>query len=295
MSKFCVIEILSNKVHSPDCSSCMVDSGSGTFDGSLMSPTTSDSFRPLRERTTTTLHLNTKYGDLSPMLPKGHLEPRAHNLPRRRKASDRTVRKVSETTVKGDYTHRRIASTHCTEEQDESCLQELVPNLFVAFADEEGYKQGIPLKGVRGEPFTHFVRISSMRASQDVIEHRVNDNGAQELHLVVSRDPGDDGQTTLVPPQLLTARDFLSQAMPQHYHLQHAPGKYPAVRILITTSNRRAADAMSVAACYLAFESGQATHAVLECLNEEEDILGTWRGIVSRDGIDLVEHIARAQ
>jgi len=246
------------------------------------------------ERANTTLHLNTKYGDLSPMLAKGPLEPRVHNLPRRRKASDHTVRKISETTVKEASTPR-IASSEscCTIEPDESYLQELVPNLFVSLVDEEGYDQ---IKDVSGEPFTHFVRISSRfrkNISQNVIEHTVDDNGAQVLHLIVPRDTGDDGQTILIPPQLLTARDFLSQAMPRHYHLLPVPVECPAVRILITTSNKRAADAISVAACYLAFESGETTHTVLECINEEEDILGTWRGVVSRDGIDVVEHITR--
>ncbi|KIM77797.1 hypothetical protein PILCRDRAFT_825030 [Piloderma croceum F 1598] len=245
---------------------------------------------------TTPLHLNTKYGDLSPMVAKGPLEPRVHNLPRRRKTSDQTVRKISETTVKDACAPRRTASSEsrCTVEPDESCLQELVPNLFVAFVDEEGYNQ---VQGMSGEPFTHFVRISSVfrkNISQNVMEHTVDDNGAQVLHLIVPRDAGDDGQTILMPPQLLTARDFLSQAMPRHYHLLPVPAEYPAVRILITTSNKRAADAISVAACYLAFESGETTHTVLECINEEEDILGTWRGIVSRDGIDVIEHITQS-
>lgn len=243
---------------------------------------------------TTTLRLNPKYENLSPILAKGPLEPRVHNLPRRRKTSDQTVRKVSETTVKDACIPRRIASSEsrCTVELDESCLQELVPNLFVAFVDEEGHNK---VKGVSGEPFTHFVRISSI-LSHNVIEHIVDDNGAQVLHLIVPRDTNDiDGQTILIPTQLLTARDFLSQAMPRHYHLQlPVPAEYPVVRILITTSNKRAADVISVAACYLAFESGETTHTVLECINDEEDILGTWRGIVSRDGIDVIEHITRS-
>ena len=121
----------------------------------------------------------------------------------------------------------------------------------------------------------------------------VGEDRAQKLHLIAPRDTNDNGQTILTPPQLIAVRDFLSQAMPQSYHLPHDPGKYLPVLILITTSNQRAADAMSVAACYLAFESGQTVHTVLEYINEEEDISGTWRGVVSMDGIDFVEQIAR--
>jgi hypothetical protein len=126
-----------------------------------------------------------------------------------------------------------------------------------------------------------------------MIENTLEEDGVQKLHLIVPTNNDDDGQTILTPPQLLAARDFLSQAMPLHYHLPHNLGKYPVVRILITISNKRAVDAMSVAACYLAFLSGKTAHTALECINDEEDILGTWRGVVSRDGIDLVEHIAR--
>jgi len=246
---------------------------------------------PLRERTATTLCLNIHNRDISPILPKGHLEPRAHNLPRRRKASDQTARRVSETTVRGACAPRNVDVRH-TVEQDETCLQELVPNLFVAFADEERYDQKRPLKGMRGQPFTHFVEISSSVRKEEAIEQTVEDE-AQKLRLTVPADTNDGGQTILTQPQLLAVRDFLSQAMPQAYHLPHNPGTYPPVLILITTSNQRATDAMSVAACYLAFESGKSVHTVLECINEEEDISGTWRGVVSMDGIDFVEQIVR--
>ena len=256
---------------------------------------TSNIHSSLRERTATTLCLNTKYGDLSPILAKGNLEPRAHNLPRRRIASDKTSRKASQTTVRAACAPRSVAAFN-TAEQDGTCLQELVPNLFVAFADEEGDHGRLAHKTVHDHPFTHVVEISStdqQAETKAAIEQTVNEIGAQKLHLIVPIDVNDDGQSILTPSQLLVVRDFLSQAMPQCYHLPHDPGEYPAVRILIMTSNKRAADAMSVAACYLAFESGSAVHTVLEYINEEEDISGTWRGVVSRDGIDLVENIAR--
>jgi hypothetical protein len=184
-----------------------------------------------------------------------------------------------------------------TVEEDETCLQELVPNLFVALVDEDGHSRKETLQVMRSRHFTHFIRISSgfPTMTSQKIEHIVEESGAQKLHLLVPADTSDDGQTILKFPQLLAARDFLSQAMPRHYHLTDVPGKYPATRILITTSNKWAADAMSVAACYLAFESGKSAGAVLECINEEEDILGTWRGIISRDGIDVVELVARTQ
>jgi len=215
------------------------------------------------------------------------LEPRAHNLPRRRRASDQ----VSETKLRRASAPRSMYARH-TAEQDETCLQELVPDVFVAFAGGEGPKR--PLKSMHG-PFTHFVEISSRCSTSEarVIEQTIDEHGAQELHLFVPVDTNDDGQTILTSSQLLVVRDFLSHAMPQYYHLPHEPGTYSVVRILITTSNRRATDAMSVAACYLAFESGKSVHTVLEYINDEDDISGTWRGVVSRDGIDFLEEIAR--
>ena len=240
-----------------------------------------------------TFCLNSKYRDITPILAKGHLEPRAHNLPRRRKASGRTIRKVSETTVKeaGSSLGRQTADAHRIVEQDETCLQELVPNLFVAFTDEHGDNQNSPRKGMPNQPFTHFVRISSRSRkpqSEDTIERTCDEDGAKILYLTVPKNNDDDGQTILTQPQLLAARDFLSQAMPLHYHLPHSSGKYPIVRILISISNKRAVDAMSVVACYLAFLSGRTPPTVLEHINDEEDFLGTWRGVVSRDGIDLL-------
>jgi hypothetical protein len=259
-----------------------------------LSSGTSNICSPPRECTTTALCLGTKYGDLFQIPAKGPLEPRAHNLPRRRKTSDQTIRKVSDTTVRGACTSGDVAAPHVME-YDETCQQELVPGLFVAFASEHGHGSGSPLKDIHSHPFTHFVEISSKRliAEEKVIEQTVDEHGAQKLHLIVPFETNDDGQTILTPSQLLVVRDFLSRAMPQSYHLPHEPGEYPVVRILIAAANRRAADAMSVAACYLAFESGESVHSALEYINEEEDISGTWRGVVSRDGIDFVEHIAR--
>src|ERR1700683_1410275 len=106
-----------------------------SFNGSSPSSDPSNICSPLRERTATTLCLNIKDRDILPMRTKGHLEPWAHNLPRRRKASDQTAHKVSETTARGACASRNV-DTHYTVEQDETCLQELVPNLFVAFADK---------------------------------------------------------------------------------------------------------------------------------------------------------------
>jgi hypothetical protein len=268
------------------------------------------------------LRINTTYHDLSPIPAKGPLGPRIDNLPRRRKASDKTVRKASDSTVKIARVASSSSSTPspCVDDrkiaddsikpsstvimQEGHCLQELVPNLFVAFADDhdDGGDRGISLREVRGEALTHIVNISSepskKTGAHTPIEQTVDANGTQRLHLIVPTDAdtdNDNGQTILTPPQLLASRDFLSQAMPRAYHLPPVPGEYyPAVCILIVTAAPcRLVDAMSVAACYLAHESGNDVHTVLECINGEEEIEATWRGIISRDGIDLVENVAR--
>jgi hypothetical protein len=248
------------------------------------------------------LRINTMYHDLSPIPPKGHLEPRAGNLPRRRITSDKTIRKVSDTTVKelGASQDRKTVndmSSIAEKPQDKHYFQGLVPSLFVAFADHGDHDRVKQLQEVCGEAFTHIVSISSEPRNSDTMsmaERTVDVNGTQRLHLAVPRNDNDDGQTILTSSQLLAGRDFLSLAMPRSYHLPHAPGEYPAVCILITTSPNRPTDAMSVAACYLAYESGNTVHTVLECINGEEDIFGTWRGVISRDGIDLVENVARS-
>lgn len=265
------------------------------------------------------LRINTVYHDLSPIPAKGHLEPRIDNLPRRRKASDKTVRKASDSMMVKNAVSTQTASDRkivdgsssattavMMMQKERYCLQELVPNLFVAFSneddDEDGDGPGLlgPLReGVCGEVFTHIVNISSdpRPGATPSVSKTIDANGAHRLHLIIpnSSNDYDDGQTALSPQQLLASRNFLSQAMPRAYHLQHVPGEYlPAVCILITSTGG-AQDAMSVAACYLAYESGNDVHTVLECINaEEEDIKGVWRGVVSRDGIEFIESVARS-
>lgn len=250
------------------------------------------------------LRINITYHDLSPIPPKGPLEPRRDNVPRRRIASDKTVRKTSDSTVKAanspcedrQIIAKDLSSAAITQELHS--LQELVPNLFVAFAeDDEDDDHGRPIHKVRGDAFTHIVSISSEPSKTGAgaaVQQTVDPNNTtKRLHLLVPDNSNDNGQTVLTPDQLEAARDFLSQAMPRAYHLPHTPGELPDVCILITTVASRPADAMSVAACYLAFESGNSAQFVLECLNGEEDISATWRGILSIDGIELVETVAR--
>ena len=66
-----------------------------------------------------------------------------------------------------------------------------------------------------------------------------------------------------------------------------------AVRVLISTPQRRPTDAMSVLGCYLAFASKKSVDIALRCIDDEPDFLSIWKGEVSEDELARAERVAR--
>lgn len=240
--------------------------------------------RPLRERVNNTLTLNLTL-KFQYIAPKGNLEPRKDNLPRRIKIK---AKKPAQALVMLERTAYfppvtiNIAPVSVPELAitPKSHLQELAPNFFVGF---------FPSPHVNGHSFTHVVRIT-IPTSSETPGTITNENGTQTLHLYLhpktQNSVNDNGCTRLTVAQLIAARDFLSSSA----------SSSPIACLLVTTdpTSGTATDVMSVAAIYLAHNSEKTcrvTWGVLEDINIDEDVEGVWKGVISCDGVELLEEL----
>lgn len=242
--------------------------------------------RPLRDRIVSPPRICIMYSDSTHF--KRNLGPRFDNVPRRRRVSGPTVQRATPPPTNITLTPTNI---NVKTKRDDACIKELIPGLFVACSNSAE----VPIKHPRNGHFTHFIHLSfEGEDDEKLITRMAYDDGAQLLRLNIPKQFSNDNKLTLTSPQLLTARNFLSLAMPYTYHLADDHSEYAARSILIATSKHHTADAMAVATCYLAYESGESAHIVLELLDEEDDIHGTWRGVVTEGGASLIEDMARA-
>jgi len=133
--------------------------------------------------------------------------------------------------------------------------------------------------------FTHVVNIVTGNRSGTTIQSVDPITGAKNLRLIVPFSTTDDGTTHLTHSQLLTARKFLTASAP-----------LPCDHILVTAPRDRPVDGISVAACYLAVSARETVESILEQLNEDDgdESSGVWKGVVSRNGIEIIEIAAKA-
>jgi hypothetical protein len=141
------------------------------------------------------------------------------------------------------------------------------------------------------------------------------DEDFQTLRIFVPSTPGADADDedfthpSLTTDQLLAARDFLSfyghalnwdPSAP--YKTCHSSSSScsscgeecdhpPPVRLLITTPRNRRADALSVAACYLAFAFNVSVDSLLRNLNNRWACIPIWKHALDRDGVQFVESV----
>lgn len=180
----------------------------------------------------------------------------------------------------------------------DSSLQELIPGLYIAFSNDgpEGEQPGDSSE----KPYTHIVNIT--HPTHDVDQnfkgsaHESYDHSLRRLHLVLAQSSSrmNKAQRTglaLSELQLRSVRDFLALALPPSLA---SSTDQSTVKVLITTPHGRPTDAMSAAACYLAFTSGQNVDTILRFVDEEEDFLSVWKGEVSEDEVEKIEKVVRS-
>jgi hypothetical protein len=191
-------------------------------------------------------------------------------------------------------------------------LQRLVPGLFVAFNADEGEDDDDDDGGVdtiREPRFTHIISLSTRArtaestTSTTAVYHSVDPNGVHRLRLIVPHPayccnysaPGT--RFRLSKSQLLSARDFLSLALPYYVqYRQPISTRRPAgtdVCVLVTASFACPAEAIAVAACYLSFMSQRSVRQVLDYIDDDDEILGVWKNtVVCKRVVGVVEDVA---
>ncbi|KAG2121751.1 hypothetical protein DEU56DRAFT_93120 [Suillus clintonianus] len=173
-------------------------------------------------------------------------------------------------------------------------LEKILEGLYVAFADAHEVDT---LCAEAGVPFSHVLRIepvediaASGSRSEETMEGYFR---TQKLTLKCPGQGRSAGYTALNASQLCAARDYLSLVMP--YSSRIIPKPHPPrfnVQLLVVAPADRAVDVMSVVVCYLAFSSGYHAETVMQCIGEEE-YDEVWKGVISPEGLDFVERIAR--
>jgi hypothetical protein len=165
--------------------------------------------------------------------------------------------------------------------------------LYVASADAHEVDT---LCAEAGVPFSHVLRIEPVEdvavsgsRSEEMMEDVLK---TQKLILKCPRQGRSQGYTALSASQLLAARDYLSLIMP--YSSRSVPKQPPRfnVQLLVVAPADCTVDVMSVVVCYLAFASGHHAETVMECI-EEEKYDEVWKGGISQEGLEFIEHVAR--
>ncbi|KAI0732545.1 hypothetical protein C8Q72DRAFT_817451 [Fomitopsis betulina] len=255
--------------------------------------------RPLRERcgfnAQLSLTIKTSFGQQQPCAdpwsPKGHTQPHRNHLPRRRKANIKRI------VLDDDEPEHAAPAAPGTPgalvpapgPADASCLQEVIPGLFIAFKTTSD--------AVKETAYTHIIDVChpppgyDAGATEKAFEGRIH-----RLRLVLPEpSPPKSGRAglALTETQLRAARDFLAETLPYSTLQPPAVLKKQAVRVLISTPQRRPTDAMSIVGCYLAFVSKKSVDTALRCIDDEPEFLSIWKGEVSEDELARAERVAR--
>ena len=260
--------------------------------------------RPLRERCGFTAQLSltikTSFGQQArggPWTPKGHIQPHRSHLPRRRKGQVKRI--VLYDNFDDDEPEQAApavptpgAFAPVPAPADAPHLQEVVPGLFVAF------KTGSVTR--HDTVYTHIIDVCHPLPGYDAgATEKAYEGHIQRLRLVLpepsSPESGRAG-LALTEAQLRASRDFLAETLPysgpSSLPARPAPEKQ-AVRVLISTPQRRPTDAMSIVGCYLAFASKKSVDTALRCIDDEPEFLSIWKGEVSEDEVARAERVAR--
>jgi hypothetical protein len=212
--------------------------------------------------------------------PRSLVQPTRSNLPRRRVARKKfsiPEEEQQQTAPIAPSSPSAItAATPSVSTSDaSSCLQHVLRNLHVAFADA-------PAAASAATGFTHVVSILECAhpRGRPAVTYApahsfVDDAGVHRLHLGV-RPHGP-----LSEEQLLLAGEFVASA--------------GARGALVTAPGLRPGDAMAVVAlCAAAEDSARTVEDVLKEVDENEEIMGFWKGVVDVEQCEGVEGVLKA-
>jgi hypothetical protein len=239
----------------------------------------------------------------APLPTKGPLGPTRFNLPRR-------TRKTLPASASAPAPAPNFMNMKA-EAGDLYHLHELMPGLHLSFWNQApGFSSNV-LNDARAKDLGHFTHVitivpqAGMLASEqcagavEVFKEKGDD--IRRLRLVVSDISNDDGRTNLTLRQIVASRDLLMDALKypkpserciHENHRRPSPGT--SARVLIAVPYDRAVDAMTIAAACIAYSAETFVDDVLLCISGNEDnIPEPWRGVVSADGIEIIEAAVR--
>jgi len=121
-----------------------------------------------------------------------------------------------------------------------------------------------------------------------------DDSYVRALHLTIPFPSSKRNNTRLQlqENQIHVARDFLSLALP--YSSRSSPQDWArsSSRVLITTPLEQPVDAISVAAAYLSFASGEEVCDVLNGMENIEELPKEWKRVICEYDAEIVQDIA---
>lgn len=289
--------------------------------------------RPLRERCSNTLRVTTRFTQaffeekcdprpvLDVELEQNHVQKREHDDPfepprgRKRTRMQKTSQRAQRSKVArrhcGTGEHfpvqiYKIPSLPPSPDITEiDCIHELVPGMFIGFCNDlETYRSFLET-----DTFTHIVNIVPSIDALDVGDTsldygkvsgtrglRITTQPLATISLEKSRQPRDS--TLMNKDQLLTARDFLSLALPytldQPLEVEFRPPYRANVLIVAPRSGGGPTEIMAAAICYLAFTSETAAEKVLRYIEDDEEVPNIWKDVIGGgvDGISFVSLVA---
>lgn len=185
-------------------------------------------------------------------------------------------------------------------------LHQLVPYIFVGFHTGKYLPQS--LITTDGTAFTHIVKITHETEKRGAGATELQVDVKRGLHSLVLVVPAPSAMKNIIGKrrksllskyQMLTARDFLSLALP-YYSEAHPRDDLPAtsadsVRILITAPAGvvAASDVMAIAICYLTYASEESAATVFGYIRAEEEVPCVWKESADEGEEAFIDMVAK--
>jgi hypothetical protein len=269
--------------------------------------------QPLRERRNISLRVETsRSAPTSPTLEQGatpHKPPPAPKHEKRKHflnggmcdplAGDRSI-----------ALHDLPLAKNTIGEEEESPLpsfQRLTRGLYIAVMDQVPTDMKMTFAAGLEIKFTHAVVVSPEETGETAedstgrvpgVIQSIDDYGVNRLDVYAPKEGTDPAvRTRLSVSQLVTARDFLTLALP--YATIGAAGTQPRgtdVCVLITSTPDCPADVMVIAVSYLAFITKEPASKVWGLLDGDKGVLDMWkRDVPCKEVMEIVKTVAGAE
>jgi hypothetical protein len=183
-------------------------------------------------------------------------------------------------------------------------FQRLTRGLYIAVMDQVPTDMKLTFAAGLEIKFTHAVVVSPEETGEDStgsklrvpgVVQSIDDHGVNRLDVYAPKQGTDPAvRTRLSVSQLVTARDFLTLALP--YATIGAAGTQPRgtdVCVLITSTPDCPADVMVIAVSYFAFITKEPASKVWGLLDHDEGVLDMWKqDVACKEVLDLVKTVA---